>query len=653
MIERTLDHRFLPGYVAFPGGAVDPADRRPRRALVRGRRGGRAGGRGPRTGRGGRPGRHRERRGRGGTGSVARADRRLTSSCRRAAGDRSMDRADRRARPLRCQVLRRAHAGRCRSGARRNGGREGVVDLADRPPRRRGRPRRCGSTGRRTTRWWRSRGDATRRTCSVSGSPRASPTTRTSAGCRDRSSSRIGDAGRHGVDQEGPRPEPERLHARGHEHLDRGKRADDRDRSRPRPPPASGRCRSGGRLGGRRARHPRSSRPFAGRDPVRPRSWTRPCTRRGWPARSACPPGSGCAPATSTSQPCRRPVTRPTTSPSSTSSSGALFTGDTVLGRGTSFIDPPDGDLVQYLRSLRRLLDLDPRSIYPGHGPVVLRAREKLLEYLAHREEREAQVVSALAEGPRTIAEMVQEIYADHPAEAHPLAARSVLAQLRKLADEGRAERSRQGRRRTVDRFDAEDVPAMRTPGQGQGAVLRFMRLCDAAVRRVGAARSRPDDAGRTTYRPRARSTRPAAESSARARFTLSRVDPVSPARCSCVRGRSSRLPPGTARPKRAARSSIRAARRSAMRSHATEQASQDARRARRARPSRSAIGPATESPLGTSARTDASEVQLAGPPTRSPGPRTSRAKRWPSTSIISISNAPLRTTQASGYGSP
>jgi glyoxylase-like metal-dependent hydrolase (beta-lactamase superfamily II) len=122
--------------------------------------------------------------------------------------------------------------------------------------------------------------------------------------------------------------------------------------------------------------------------------------------------------------------------------SGALFTGDTVLGRGTSFIDPPDGDLAQYLRSLRRLLDLDPRSIYPGHGPTVLQAREKLLEYLAHREEREAQVVAALADGPRTIAEMVEEIYADHPAETHPLAARSVLAQLRKLADEGRAERT-------------------------------------------------------------------------------------------------------------------------------------------------------------------------------------------------------------------
>ena len=62
--------------------------------------------------------------------------------------------------------------------------------------------------------------------------------------------------------------------------------------------------------------------------------------------------------------------------------SGALFTGDAVLGRGTSFIDPPGGDLVAYLRSLKRMVALEPRTIYPGHGPVVLRAREKLLEYL-------------------------------------------------------------------------------------------------------------------------------------------------------------------------------------------------------------------------------------------------------------------------------
>jgi glyoxylase-like metal-dependent hydrolase (beta-lactamase superfamily II) len=122
--------------------------------------------------------------------------------------------------------------------------------------------------------------------------------------------------------------------------------------------------------------------------------------------------------------------------------SGALFTGDAVLGRGTSFIDPPGGDLVAYLRSLKRMVAIDPRTIYPGHGPVVLRAREKLLEYLAHREERERQVLGALADGPRTIAEMVEVIYADHPKDVRPLAARSVLAHLLKLADEGRAERT-------------------------------------------------------------------------------------------------------------------------------------------------------------------------------------------------------------------
>jgi glyoxylase-like metal-dependent hydrolase (beta-lactamase superfamily II) len=122
--------------------------------------------------------------------------------------------------------------------------------------------------------------------------------------------------------------------------------------------------------------------------------------------------------------------------------SGALFTGDAVMGRGTSFIDPPDGDLVSYLRSLKRMAELGPRTIYPGHGPVVLRARDKLIEYLAHREERETQVLAALADGPRTIAEIVEVIYADHPKEVRPLAARSALAHLLKLVDEGRAERT-------------------------------------------------------------------------------------------------------------------------------------------------------------------------------------------------------------------
>lgn len=122
--------------------------------------------------------------------------------------------------------------------------------------------------------------------------------------------------------------------------------------------------------------------------------------------------------------------------------SGSLFTGDAVIGRGTSFIDPPDGDLARYLRSLERMLELGPRTIYPGHGPVVLRAEEKLREYLIHRREREDQIVAGLAEGPRTVSQLVGSIYAGFPEDVRPLAARSVLAHLLKLEHEGRAERA-------------------------------------------------------------------------------------------------------------------------------------------------------------------------------------------------------------------
>jgi glyoxylase-like metal-dependent hydrolase (beta-lactamase superfamily II) len=124
---------------------------------------------------------------------------------------------------------------------------------------------------------------------------------------------------------------------------------------------------------------------------------------------------------------------------------GALFTGDAVLGRGTSFIDPPDGDLVQYLRSLARMQELDPRTIYPGHGPIVLRAGEKLQGYLDHRGERERQIVDAISAGPRTISDLVADIYAAYPPDVRELAARSVLAHLLKLSAEGRAEQRGRG----------------------------------------------------------------------------------------------------------------------------------------------------------------------------------------------------------------
>ena len=124
---------------------------------------------------------------------------------------------------------------------------------------------------------------------------------------------------------------------------------------------------------------------------------------------------------------------------------GLLFTGDSVLGRGTSVIDPPEGDLALYLRSLTRMRDLGPRTIYPGHGPVVFDAVGKLDEYLDHRREREEQVLAALGSdgaARRSPQELVPEIYGDYPADVHALAARSVLAHLLKLEAEGRVERS-------------------------------------------------------------------------------------------------------------------------------------------------------------------------------------------------------------------
>ncbi len=139
----------------------------------------------------------------------------------------------------------------------------------------------------------------------------------------------------------------------------------------------------------------------------------------------------------------------------------ALFTGDAVLGRGTSVIDPPDGDLALYLGSLRRMLDLGAATIYPGHGPAVWSAADKLRDYLEHRAQREREILEALREGPSTPEDIVPRVYAGYSASVLPVAARSVLAHLIKL--------ERDGRVRTVERsgetaFALADVgPAPRT----------------------------------------------------------------------------------------------------------------------------------------------------------------------------------------------
>jgi len=125
---------------------------------------------------------------------------------------------------------------------------------------------------------------------------------------------------------------------------------------------------------------------------------------------------------------------------------GALFAGDMVAGMGTVVVDPPEGDMTQYVESLRRLKDLAPHTIYPEHGPMVLDAGAKLDEYVAHRAERERLVVAALSEsGHASVEELVPKVYADTVQDAFPLAARSLLAVLEKLEREGTASRSADG----------------------------------------------------------------------------------------------------------------------------------------------------------------------------------------------------------------
>jgi glyoxylase-like metal-dependent hydrolase (beta-lactamase superfamily II) len=118
----------------------------------------------------------------------------------------------------------------------------------------------------------------------------------------------------------------------------------------------------------------------------------------------------------------------------------ALFTGDLILGGSTTVIPPDDGDLAQYLASLRRLLDLDIQRIYPGHGPVLEPARPVIEEFIAHRLEREVQILDALAAGAETIADIVARVYRDVPSVLHSVARLSVQSHLVKLEREGRVQ---------------------------------------------------------------------------------------------------------------------------------------------------------------------------------------------------------------------
>jgi glyoxylase-like metal-dependent hydrolase (beta-lactamase superfamily II) len=122
---------------------------------------------------------------------------------------------------------------------------------------------------------------------------------------------------------------------------------------------------------------------------------------------------------------------------------GTLFAGDMVAGVGTVVIIPPEGDMQDYLDSLKRLQEMDIAEIVPAHGPTITDPRAKLSEYIAHRMQREQQVIDALEVLPRgaTIPQIVQQVYTDVDPRLHPVAQWSVEAHLLKLEREGLAER--------------------------------------------------------------------------------------------------------------------------------------------------------------------------------------------------------------------
>jgi len=118
---------------------------------------------------------------------------------------------------------------------------------------------------------------------------------------------------------------------------------------------------------------------------------------------------------------------------------GTLITGDCVVGMGTVVIAPPEGRMVDYLASLHRYLELpNVTALLPGHGPVIATPRERILEYLEHRQRRELQILDALANGCQHPAEIVDQVYADVAPALHQLAELSVIAHLEKLIEEGR-----------------------------------------------------------------------------------------------------------------------------------------------------------------------------------------------------------------------
>ncbi|HSV04080.1 MAG TPA: MBL fold metallo-hydrolase [Phenylobacterium sp.] len=121
----------------------------------------------------------------------------------------------------------------------------------------------------------------------------------------------------------------------------------------------------------------------------------------------------------------------------------ACFTGDHIMGWSTTVITPPDGDMSDYLESLRRIRARGFATLWPTHGPPVRDVEAFIDAYLEHRQERIDQILGALKAGPATIAELTPRLYADVDPKLWPAASRSMLAAMIHLVREGLLEADR------------------------------------------------------------------------------------------------------------------------------------------------------------------------------------------------------------------
>jgi len=113
---------------------------------------------------------------------------------------------------------------------------------------------------------------------------------------------------------------------------------------------------------------------------------------------------------------------------------GTLISGDNIVGLGSVLIDPPEGNMREYLDSLERMRALPNLSvIFGGHGPAIANSYAKIDEYISHRLKRERKILQAIQQGATTPQDVVARVYTDVPPTAHAMAERAVVAHLEKL----------------------------------------------------------------------------------------------------------------------------------------------------------------------------------------------------------------------------